>query len=114
MRDRLAFGRTRLTAVLLFLPLVLAGARLMPRFLQDLTAADPLNQIFYTTVSFFGVSIEVPRPTQEARAELQKYLALAPSERPQTVGQQGSALQVDSEAKLYRLLAEQDERVLDF
>src|SRR4030095_17233281 len=58
--------------------LLLAGARLMPRFLQDLTAGDPLNQVFYTTVSFFGVSIDVPRPTQEARAELAKDVALPP------------------------------------
>lgn len=94
--------------------LILAGARLMPRFVQDLTAGDPLNQVFYTSVSFFGVSIDVPRPTQEARAELQKYLALPPDQRPQTPGQQGSALQGDAEARLYRLLAEQDERVLDF
>ena len=35
--------------------LLLAGVRLMPRFVQDLTASDPLNQVFYTTVSFFGV-----------------------------------------------------------
>src|SRR6185295_2583351 len=83
--------------------LLLAGARLMPRFLQDLTAGDPLNQVFYTTVSFFGVSIDVPRPTQEARTELQKYVALPPSQRPQS----------ETEAKLYQLLAEQDERVLD-
>jgi len=94
--------------------LALTGARLMPRFLQDLTVGDPLNQVFYTTVSFFGVSIDVPRPTLEARTELQKYVALPADQRPQTPGQQGSALPVDAEATLYRLLSEQDERVLDF
>jgi hypothetical protein len=94
--------------------MLLAGARLMPRFVQDLTAGDPLNQVFYTTVSFFGVSIDVPRPTQEARAELQKYVALPPSQRPQSATPQGAAPPGDAEARLYRLLAEQDERVLDF
>ena len=82
--------------------------------MQDLTAGDPLNQVFYTTVSFFGVSIDVPRPTQEARTELQKYVALPPGQRPQSATPQGSAVQGETEAKLYRLLAEQDERVLDF
>jgi len=86
----------------------------MPRFVQDLTAGDPLNQLFYTTVSFFGVSIDVPRPTQEARAELQKYVALPAGQRPQSATPQGSAPQGDAEANLIRLLAEQDERVLDF
>ena len=84
----------------------------MPRFLQDLTVGDPLNQAFYTTVSFFGVSIDVPRPTQEARTELQKYVALPPGQRPQSTP--SGAPQGEAEAKLYRLLAEQDERVLDF
>ena len=86
----------------------------MPRFVQDLTAGDPLNHVFYTTVSFFGVSIDVPRPTQEARTELQKYVALPPEQRPQSATLQRTAGQGDSEANLYRLLAEQDERVLDF
>ena len=94
--------------------MVLSGARLLPRFVQDLTTGDPLNQVFYTTVSFFGVSIDVPRPMQEARAELQKYIASAPDQRPQSTGQQGSAPQAEAEARLYQLLAEQDERVLDF
>ena len=94
--------------------MLFAGARLMPRFLQDLTAGDPLNQVFYTTVSFFGVSIDVPRPTQEARTELQKYVALPPRQRPQNTTPQGSAQSGEAEARLYRLLAEQDERVLDF
>jgi hypothetical protein len=93
---------------------VFAGARLLPRFVQDLTASDPLNQVFYTTVSFFGISIDVPRPTQEARTELQKYLALPPGQRPQSQTSQGSVPQCEAEAKLYRLLAEQDGRVLDF
>jgi hypothetical protein len=86
----------------------------MPRFLADLPADDPLNKVFYSTVSFFGVSIEVPRPTQEARTELRNYLSQPPSERPQTAAQQGSVRQAEAEAMLYRLLAEQDERVLDF
>ena len=94
--------------------LLLAGARLLPRFVQDLTAGDPLNQVFYTTVSFFGVSIDVPRPTQEARTELQKYVALPPGQRPQSTTPQGNPVQGEVEARLYRLLAEQDERVLDF
>ncbi|HEU0007669.1 MAG TPA: hypothetical protein VFS12_16910, partial [Terriglobia bacterium] len=94
--------------------LLLAGTRLFPRFVQELTAGDPLNQVFYTTVSFFGVSIDVPRPTQEARTELQKYVALPSSQRPQSATPQGTATQGEAEAKLYRLLAEQDERVLDF
>lgn len=42
--------------------MVLAGARLLPRFGQDLTADDPLNQVYYTTVSF-GSPIEIPRLT---------------------------------------------------
>ena len=61
----------------------------MPRFVQDLTAGDPLNQVFYATVSFFGVSIDVPRPTQEARTELQEYVALPPGQRPQSATPQG-------------------------
>ena len=109
-----AASRLSTFALLVVCFLVLAGARLMPRFVQDLTAGDPLNQVFYTTVSFFGVSIDVPRPTEEARTELQKYVALAPGQRPQNSAQQGSALPGEAEAKLYRLLAEQDERVLDF
>lgn len=68
----------------------------MPRYLQDLPADDPLNKVYYTTVSFFGSSIEIPRPSQEARSELRKLA--------------GSS---NAEANLYRLLAEQDERVLD-
>ena len=34
--------------------MLLAGTRLLPRFLQHLTAADPLNKVDYTTVQFFG------------------------------------------------------------
>src|SRR4030095_2990723 len=64
--------------------LAVTGARLLPRFVQDSTVGDPLNQVFYTTVSFFGVSIDVPRPTQEARTELQKYVALPPGQRAQS------------------------------
>src|SRR5262249_30804673 len=97
-----------------FLLFILAGARLLPRFLYDLTVDDPLNKAYYTTVQFFGITIDVPRPAEDARAELRKYLALSPDQRPQTSGQQKSALQSDAEATLYRLLAEQDERVLDF
>src|SRR5262245_15441115 len=97
-----------------FLLIILAGARLLPRFLYDLTVDDPLNKVYYTTVQFFGAAIDVPRPSEEARAELRRYLALSPDQRPQTSGQQRSALQGDAEATLHRLLAEQDERVLDF
>jgi hypothetical protein len=46
--------------------------------------------------------------------ELQKYVALPPGQRPQSATPQGSAVQGEMEAKLYQLLAEQDERVLDF
>src|SRR5262245_32336351 len=87
-----------------FLLIILAGAGLLPRFLYDLTVDDPLNKVYYTTVQFFGVAIDVPRPSEEARAELRRYLALSPDQR----------LQGDAEATLHRLLAERDERVLDF
>jgi len=75
---------------------LLTGTRLLPRFLQDLPAEDPLNRIYYTTVSFFGASIEIPRPSHESRSELQKLVS------------SGS-----TEANLHRLLAEQDEKLLD-
>ena len=58
--------------------------------------------------------IDVPRPTQEARTELQKYVSLPPGQRPQSTTPPGAAAQGEAEANLYRLLAEQDERVLDF
>src|SRR5262245_44312021 len=87
---------------------ILAGARPLPRLPYDLTVDDPLNKVYYTTVQFFGTTIDVPRPAEDARAELRRYVALSPDQRAQTSGQQRSALQGDAEATLYRLLAEQD------
>src|SRR5262245_6697962 len=112
--SQLTFHRAGWALVLSFVLFVLLGARLLPRFLYDLTVDDPLNKVYYTTVQFFGAPIEVPRPSEEARAELRKYLALPPDQRPRTPGQQGGPAQGEAEATLYRLLAEQDERVLDF
>jgi tetratricopeptide (TPR) repeat protein len=71
--------------------------RLLPRFVHDLTADDPLNRVYYTTVQLFGTAIEIPRPAGEVRSELQNLIS------------SGS-----SDTNLYRLLAEQDERNLDF
>lgn len=118
MSDRFSllqrFGRAAGLLLAATSAFVLAGSGLMPRFVQDLTADDPLNKVFYATVSFFGVPIDVPRPTEEARTELRNFLSQPSTERPQTPAQQGAALQIEAEARLYRLLAEQDERVLDF
>lgn len=88
--------RLRLCLLLLALFGLLPAYRLLPRFLHDLTSDDPLNQVYYTSVQFFGATIEIPRSSAEARSELQKLI--------------GSGT---SDANLYRLLAEQDERVLD-
>ena len=94
------FKKLRLLGIALTLVLVLflfCGARLLPRFLIDMSSSDPLNQVYYTTVQFFGASIDIPRPAVETRSELQKLI---------TNGK--------GDAHFYRLLAEQDERLLDF
>ncbi|MEW5974493.1 MAG: hypothetical protein AB1898_01685 [Acidobacteriota bacterium] len=76
---------------------LLCGARIFPRFLQDLTADDALNRAFFSTVSFLGSQIEIPKPIEESRTELRNLLA-----------------QRNDTPELYRLLAEQDEMALDF
>ena len=85
-----------LILLLIFLLIIFSGARQLPEFLRDLVVTDSLNQVFYTTVELLGTPVDIPRPVEEARSELNKLI-------------QGG----NRDALLYRLLAEQDERGLD-